>query len=144
METADVTLSLLIHMGIWMAMGAAAGAAIGIGSGSRDVLVRSLVGGITGAAPGTILFDMSGAFVPLAHTERPLSVEAGTRLAANRVLCLCVAIGIVVVASQTRRVASRPTRLDDDAFLQELADDRHRAKQGRLPRSCSSRPTLLS
>ena len=106
MGTADVTLSLLIHLGIWTAVGAASGVAFGVGSGSRDVLVRSLVGGITGAALGTLLFDISGAFLPLARTERPLSEQAGTRLAANIVLCLCVAIGIVVVASQTRRVTA--------------------------------------
>jgi hypothetical protein len=106
MGTADVTLSLLIHLGIWTGVGAAAGVAFGLGSGSRDVLVRSLVGGITGAALGTILFDLSGAFFPLAHTERPLSQEAGTRLAANIILCLCVASGIVVVASQKTRVTA--------------------------------------
>jgi MFS family permease len=106
MGTADVTLSLLIHLGIWTAVGAASGVAFGLGSGSRDVLVRSLVGGITGAALGTVLFDISGAFFPLAHTERPLSEEAGTRLAANIVLCLCVASGIVVVASQKTRVTA--------------------------------------
>jgi MFS family permease len=104
LETADVTLSLLIHLGIWTAVGAASGVAFGVGSGSRDVLVRSLVGGITGAALGTLLFDISGAFLPLARTERPLSEEAGTRMAANIVLCLCVAVGIVVVASQKTRV----------------------------------------
>jgi hypothetical protein len=106
MGTADVTLSLLIHLGIWTAVGAAAGVAFGAGSGSRDVLVRSLVGGITGAALGTLLFDILGAFLPLAHTERPLSQEAGTRLAANIVLCFCVACGIVVVASQKTRVTA--------------------------------------
>jgi MFS family permease len=106
METADVTLSLLIHLGIWTAVGAASGVAFGVGSGSRDVLVRSLIGGITGAALGTLLFDITGACLPLARTERPLSEEAGTRLAANIVLCLCVASGIVVVASQKTRVAA--------------------------------------
>jgi hypothetical protein len=106
MGTADITLSLLIHLGIWTAVGAASGVAFGLGSGSRDVLVRSLVGGIAGAALGTILFDISGAFFPLAHTERPLSQEAGTRLAANIVLCLCVAGGIVVVASQKTHVTA--------------------------------------
>ena len=106
MGTADVTLSLLIHLGIWTAVGAASGVAFGVGSGSRDVLVRSLVGGIIGAALGTLLFDISGVFLPLAHTERPLSEEAGTRLAANIVLCLCVASGIVVVASQKTRVTA--------------------------------------
>ena len=104
--TADITLSLLIHLGIWTAVGAASGVAFGVGSGSRDVLVRSLVGGIIGAALGTLLFEYSAHFLPLACTERPLSEEAGTRLAANIVLCLCVAIGIVVVASQKTRVTA--------------------------------------
>jgi MFS family permease len=106
MGTADVTLSLLIHLGIWTTLGAAAGVAFGVGSGSRDVLVRSLLGGITGAALGTLLFDISGAFFPLARTERPLSEEAGTRLAANIVLCLCVVSGVVIVALQKTRVTT--------------------------------------
>jgi hypothetical protein len=107
LETADVTRSLLIHLGIWTTVGAASGIAFGVGSGSRDVLVRSLVGGITGAALGTLLFDICGALLPLAHTERPLSPEAGTRLAASIVLSLCVTIGIAVVASQKTRVTSK-------------------------------------
>jgi MFS family permease len=106
MGTADVTLSLLIHLGIWSAVGAALGVAFGLGSGSRDVLVRSLVGGITGAALGTILFEICGAFFPLARTERPLSEVAATRLAANIVLCLCVVSGIGMVASQKTRVTA--------------------------------------
>jgi hypothetical protein len=109
METADLTLSMLVHLGIWTAVGAASGVAFGIGSGSRDVLVRSLIGGITGAALGTLLYDISGAFFPLAHTERPLAEVAGTRLAANMLLGLSVAVGIVVVASQKPRVTANKT-----------------------------------
>ncbi len=107
MGTADITLSLLVHLGIWTSVGAASGAAFGVGSGTRDVLVRALVGGIAGAALGTILFDISGALLPLARTERPLSEVAGTRLVANIVLCLCVASGIMVVASQKAGVAAK-------------------------------------
>jgi hypothetical protein len=109
LETADLTFSLLIHLGIWTAVGAASGVAFGIGSGSRGVFVRSLIGGITGAALGTLLFDIPGAFVPLAHTERPLAEEAGTRLAGNMLLCLCVAVGIVLVTSQKPRVTADKT-----------------------------------
>jgi hypothetical protein len=100
LENADLTRSMLIHLGIWTAVGAASGLAFGIGSGSRGVLSRSLVGGITGAALATLLFDFTGAFFPLAHTERPLAEEAGTRLAVSMLLGLSVAGGIVVVASQ--------------------------------------------
>jgi hypothetical protein len=104
LETADLTFSLLIHLGIWTLLGAASGVAFGIGSGSRDVFVRSIIGGVTGAALATLLFDVSGAFFPLAHTERPLAEEAGTRLAGTVLLGLCIAVGIVVVAGQRPRI----------------------------------------
>jgi hypothetical protein len=104
LETADLTFSVLIHLGIWTVLGAASGAAFGIGSGSRGVFVRSIIGGVTGAALATLLFDVSGAFFPLAHTERPLAEEAGTRLAGTVLLGLCTAVGIVVVAGQRPRI----------------------------------------
>jgi hypothetical protein len=109
LETADVTLAVLVHLGIWTAVGASSGFAFGVGSGDRAVFARSLVGGIAGAALGTILFDVSGAFFPHAHTERPLAEAAGTRLAANMILCVCVAVGTVVVASQEPRAAAKKT-----------------------------------
>ena len=109
MATADITLSILIHLGIWTAVGAASGVAFGIGSGSRRVFAQSLVGGITGGALGTLLFDMSGAFFPLAHTERPLAEAAGTRLAGDLLLSLCVAVGIVIVACQRPPVTATKT-----------------------------------
>ncbi len=104
LESADVTFSILIHLGIWTVLGAASGVAIAIGTGSRRAFIPCLVGGITGAALATLLFDVSGAFFPLAHTERPLAEEAGTRLAGTVLLGLCVAVGIVVVASQRPRI----------------------------------------
>jgi predicted Zn-dependent protease len=42
---ADIIPSLLVHLGIWTAVGAALGVAFGIGSGNRNVLVRSLFEG---------------------------------------------------------------------------------------------------
>jgi hypothetical protein len=108
MEKADINLSILIHLGIWVAVGAASGIAFGVGYGTRKVLMGSLIGGMIGAALATLLFDIGGAFFPLAHTERPLSVVAGTRLAGAAVLCLFIVIGIVVVAFQnTSRNAKR-------------------------------------
>jgi MFS family permease len=101
---ADVTLSLLIHLAIWSAIGAAAGVAFGIGCGNRKVLAGSLIGGITGGALAALLFDVCGAFLPLAHTERPLAEQADTRLAAAAVLSVFVVLGTVTVALQERRV----------------------------------------
>ena len=50
-----------------------------------------------------LLFDVCGAFLPLAHTERPLAEEAGTRLAAAAVLGVFVVFGTVIVVLQEPR-----------------------------------------
>jgi hypothetical protein len=107
METADVTLSMLIHLGIWAAVGAASGIAFGIGSGTRKDLIGSFIGGVTGAAFATMLFDVCGVFFPLARTERPLSEEANTRLAAAVFLSLSIALGICVVVFQKPTVKTK-------------------------------------
>jgi hypothetical protein len=100
METADVTLAVLLHMGIWASIGAAAGAAFGVGAGGRNRLMESIVGGLVGAAVGSLVFDVCGAFFPFARTERPLSEEALTRLVSAMVLSLFIVAGIVIVAFQ--------------------------------------------
>jgi MFS family permease len=100
LETADVTLSMIIHVTIWCALGAAAGVAFGIGCGTRKAFAGSLVGGITGGALAALIFDVCGAFLPLARTERPLSEEASTRLAAAALLCVFVVLGTVIVVLQ--------------------------------------------
>ncbi len=101
--TADITLSLLVHLAIWSAIGAAAGVAFGIGCGTRKVLAGSMIGGITGGALAVVLFDVCGAFFPFAHTERPLAEPANTRLAAAALLSVFVVLGTVTVAAQERR-----------------------------------------
>jgi MFS family permease len=109
METADITLTMLIHLGIWTAVGAASGFAFAIGSGSRERFVGSIIGGMAGAALAAVLFDVCGAFLPLAHTERPLAEEARTRLAAALVQSLFIVVGIVVVAYQKPPAAVKRT-----------------------------------
>jgi MFS family permease len=103
LATADVTLSLLIHLAIWCAVGAAAGVAFGIGCGTRKAFAGALIGGIIGAALAALLFDVCGAFLPLARTERPLSEEANTRLVAAALLSVFVVLSTVIVALQQQR-----------------------------------------
>jgi MFS family permease len=109
--TADVTLSILIHLAIWCAVGAAAGVAFGIGSGTRKMFTGSLIGGITGGALAALIFDICGAFFPLARTERPLPEQAETRLAAAVLLSVFVVIGTVIVALQKPRHKGEHGRL---------------------------------
>jgi hypothetical protein len=101
--TADVTLSFLIHLAIWSAIGASAGVAFGMAAGNRKVLVGSLIGGTAGGALAALLFDVCGSFLPLAHTERPLAEQSETRLAGAALLSVFVVLGTVIVALQEAR-----------------------------------------
>jgi hypothetical protein len=101
--TADVRLSILIHLAIWCAIGAAAGVAFGMGYGTRNVFTGSVIGGVTGGALAALLFDVCGAFIPFARTERPLAEQADTRLAAAVLLSVFVVLGTVIVALQQPR-----------------------------------------
>ena len=103
MESADVTRSILIHLGIWGTIGGGAGIALGTASKDRSVLGHALIGGILGGAVAAVLFDIVGGFMPLAHTERPLSEETGTRLASHLLIGLAVTLGIALVTSQRPR-----------------------------------------
>jgi hypothetical protein len=109
LEAADITLTLLIHLGIWGAVGAASGIAFAIGRGARKGFAGPIIGGMMGAASAAVLFDICGALFPLAHTERPLAEEARTRLAAAVLLSLFIVVGIVVVAYQRPTVAAKRT-----------------------------------
>jgi hypothetical protein len=102
--TADVTLSVLVHLAIWSALGAAAGLGFAIGRGARQGFPRAFIGGITGGALAALLFDVGGAFFPLAKTERPLAELADTRLAAAALLSVSVVLCTVIVAIQEPRV----------------------------------------
>ncbi len=101
--TADFTLSLLIHLAIWSAVGAAGGVSFAAGCDTRKAFARPLIGGITGGALAALLFDVCGAFLPLARTERPLPEQAETRLAAAALLSVFVVFGTVIVALQEPR-----------------------------------------
>jgi MFS family permease len=103
LDTADFTLSMLIHLAIWSAVGVAAGVAFGIACGTRKVFAGSLIGGITGGALAALFFDVCGAFFPLAHTERPLAEQAEIRLVAAALLSVFVVFGTVIVALQEPR-----------------------------------------
>lgn len=96
---------LLMHGGIWSAVGAAGGLAFGLGLGGRGMAPRALLGGLSGALLGTIGYELVGALVfPLAGTSHALSATAPTRLLA----CLFVTIPVALCAG--RAVLAPPAR----------------------------------
>jgi hypothetical protein len=96
---------LLVHLGLWSAIGLAAGLAFGVGSGTSKPsrYFEMALAGVVGAMLGTFVFEMVGAFVfPMERTVEPFSATAGTRLLAR--LCVAGFIGLGTL----RCLPSRP------------------------------------
>jgi hypothetical protein len=99
---------LLVHLGLWSAIGLAAGLAFGVGSGTSKPsrYFEMALAGLVGAMLGTFVFEMVGAFVfPMDRTVEPFSATAGTRLLAR--LCVAGFIGLGAVRSLPPRSAQK-------------------------------------
>jgi hypothetical protein len=103
---------LLVHLGLWSAIGLAAGLAFGIGCGSKPIrLFEAALAGLTGAMLGTFVYEMAGAFLfPMAHTTDPFSATSGTRLLARLCVAGFVGLGALRSIPQATAVLSRPPR----------------------------------
>jgi hypothetical protein len=91
----DLLAPLLIHLGLWSAVGLAAGLAFGIGSQvSRPArLLEAALVGLVGAMVGTFVYEMVGAFLfPADHTVDPFPGTSGMRLLAR--LCIAGFVGL--------------------------------------------------
>jgi hypothetical protein len=95
--------ALLLHAGIWSAIGAAGGLAFGQGIAGRGSILRAILGATIGALLGTVIYELAGALVaPLAETSRPLSNTASTRLLARLAVIIPTALGAVWAVQSTR------------------------------------------
>lgn len=101
----DLTMPLLIHAGLWCGLGAAAGLAYGLGRRGlkpRPLLAGAL-GGLIGAAIGTVFYELVGAMsFPLERTTDPFSATASTRLLARLSVAVFAALGAVVSLNSRR------------------------------------------
>jgi hypothetical protein len=89
----DLLLALRTHGGIWVTVGAAAGLALGLGIGGTARTVRAIIGGMLGAALGTIIYEFIGALAfAVAETFRPTAVTPTPRLLAHFAVALCVSV----------------------------------------------------
>jgi hypothetical protein len=95
----DLSNSLLMHLGLWVPLGAAAGLGYGIGRIEPRRWWITVVGGAVGAAIGTLVYDVLGAFLfPLAETGKPISEAWITRLMAFLLVALTTAAATLAVA----------------------------------------------
>lgn len=89
----DLLLPLLVHAGIWSAVGATGGLALALGLGGRGLVPRAVLGGFLGAAVATVVYELTGAFFPAARTAQFVSATWETRLMARLAVTLLAAAG---------------------------------------------------
>jgi hypothetical protein len=106
----DLGLSLLVHAGIWSAVGAAGGLALGLGLGERKLWSRAVEGGLVGAALGAIAYELIGAFAfPAARTAQYVSATWETRLLARLAVTVLAAAGAAMAVSSPRQRPAAPS-----------------------------------
>jgi hypothetical protein len=100
----DLIYSLMVHGGIWTAVGATAGLAFGLGLGSWRAALRGKLGGACAALLAAVIYEFAGGiFFPQAMTDRPISQTWETRLLTRLLVPLLTAIGVVLSMQSTGR-----------------------------------------
>ncbi len=106
----DLTLPLLVHLGIWSATGAAGGLAFGIGPGARGRLAAPIVGGAVGAVVATIGYELIGAMAfPAAKTAQFVSLTRETRLMARLAVTVLASAGAAMGYLSSSQRPDSPT-----------------------------------
>jgi hypothetical protein len=99
----DLLYPLLIHVGVWSAVGAAAGLAFGLGLGERQRLPVIVQAALVGAALGAVAYELIGALgFPGAGTARFVSTTWGTRLFARLAVTVLTALGAGLAVREPR------------------------------------------
>jgi hypothetical protein len=100
---------LLMHGGIWGAIGAAGGLAFGLGLGGRGQAAKGLLGSLLGALLGTVLYEILGALAfSMSRTDQPAAADWPPRLMARLLVASLAATGTAMaVAGPRPRLAPR-------------------------------------
>jgi hypothetical protein len=95
----NLTYSLMIHGGIWAALGGATGLAFALGLGGWRRMLRATLGGAGGALLATVIYEFTGGILsPFAMTNLPVSLTWQSRLAARLLVAVLVVAGVVLCA----------------------------------------------
>ncbi len=101
-KDSDLTYSLMVHGGVWAAVGAAAGLAFGIGQPGWRGLLRGMLGGAGAALLAAVIYEFAGGLLfPVAFTDRPISQTWESRLVARLLVTALTAAGVVLAAEPT-------------------------------------------
>ena len=93
-QSPDLVQPILTLGSICSSVGAAGGLAFGIGLGGRGRWMKSLVGGLVGAAVATVAYELVGAIAFAADkTELPISQSHATRAMLHVLVAASAAVG---------------------------------------------------
>jgi hypothetical protein len=107
-EAPSLLLPLVVRGGIWGIVGMAAGLAFGWGSRGPGGIPGALIGGLFGAACGTIVFEVAnGLLYPADRNDAAIPTSTAARLMA----CLFVSVGAAVGAAVPGRPRVPPAAL---------------------------------
>jgi hypothetical protein len=111
-QSQDLVLPLLTLGSICLSVGAAGGLAFGIGLGRRGHWLKSLVGGLVGAALATVIYEVVGAIAfPSDRTDLPISETHATRAMFHVSIAALTAVGsaLGLGLSSKRNRPARPS-----------------------------------
>jgi len=93
----DMKPSLMVHAGIWAAVGLAGGIALGLGEGGRNRILQAAIGGILGALLATVIYEVVGVTLLSAEAKsgQPIASQLTPRLMAHMLVGVFVALGAV-------------------------------------------------
>jgi hypothetical protein len=107
-QSSDLLFPLFTHGAIWSVVGAVGGLAFGLGLGGRGRWKATLVGGLSGAAAATVVYELVGAlFFASNKTDLPLSSSSTTRGMALLLVASLSSIGAVMALRQPAKQAAR-------------------------------------
>lgn len=96
----ELSRSILLHLGLWLPIGAAAGISLVLGLGTPGRALAAILGGLLGVTLGTIGYEVLGSMLyPLAETGAPVAVEWQPRLLAALLVALGAASGAAAASS---------------------------------------------
>ena len=93
-DTNDLLTPILIHGGIWMAVGAIGGLAFSVGMSRGRHLLSAVAAACAGAFVASVLYHLLGGFLILdSSAAEPLASSAVLRLLAMLLVSVLVAVG---------------------------------------------------
>ncbi len=103
------SLPLLVHAGIWSAVGALAGLAYGVGLGKRRLVAADRARRVRRRRLGSMAYELVGAVaVPRGQTTQFVSATWQTRLLARLAVTVLAAAGVALAATGPEKQTPRP------------------------------------